>query len=100
MDLEHTTDLLRPLPAHTSAAQGVLARWVLRLTGATWRRRAARSRRRTASYDTRVPMREGTQRVHLVDPPEHGCPCRGRGLEAEDQGWLEGGQAETPAVDG
>ena len=48
----------------------------------------------------RVPTREVTQRVPLVDPLEHGCPCRGRDLEAEDQGWLEGGQAETPAVDG
>ena len=43
---------------------------------------AARSTRRTASYDTRVPTCDVTQRFSLSDTLEHGSPLRGRDLPA------------------
>jgi hypothetical protein len=42
-----------------------------------------------------VIMGDVTERPPLFDPLEHGCPCGGLDLEAEDQVPLEGGQAET-----
>jgi alpha/beta hydrolase fold len=43
---------------------------------------AARSTRRTASYDTRVPTRDATERFSLLNTLEHGSPLRGLDLPA------------------
>jgi hypothetical protein len=61
--------------------------------------RAARSTRRTASYDTRVPISDVTERLPLFDPAFARLPMRRAGSSSEDQVQLEGGQAETQTAD-
>src|SRR5260370_39659864 len=81
MDLEHTTDLLHPLPAHADAACGILATWVIR---AHTSHLATSGTQYTPDRLIRyaVITRDVTERFPLLDPLEHGCPCRGRDLPA------------------
>src|SRR5579859_5498895 len=82
MDLEHTTDLLRPLPA--------TARRCTRCPGyvgdpaLTYHLPATSGPQHTPDRLIRhaVITRNVTERFSLLDTLEHGCPGRGRDLPA------------------
>jgi hypothetical protein len=82
MDLEHTTDMLRPLPAYADAACTILTTLVIRahMSHLAATRRSQYPPDRLIRYA--VIMGNLTERFPLLDPPEHGCPCQRRDLPA------------------
>jgi hypothetical protein len=100
MNLEHLTDLLRPLPA--------AARRCTRCPSHVGD--PAHTSHLAATSGTQHPPDRliGHARSHghlsqwfpLFNTLDYGCPGRRRDLEAEDQLRHEGGQTETKASDG
>jgi len=75
-------DSHRALPAHADAACGILATWVIRTHPS--HSAATRGTKYTPDRFIRhaVITRDVTERFPLLDPLEHGFPCRGRDLPA------------------
>ncbi len=70
------------LPAHADDGCGLLARWVIRAH--TSHLAATRGTQHTPDrlIGHAVITRDVTERFPLLDPLEHGCPCRGRDFPA------------------